>query len=331
MEMAPGLTGLRTLYIRQILLERTDEAHSLNASDIREILKDEYGVQINRQTIYSEISKLTEAGMDIVQRTDDRRRGYYLASRQFELAELKLLVDMIQSSRFITEKKSRELIARLETLCSRHEAVQLSSQVIICNRNKTSNETIYYNVDQIHTAIYNNRQITYQYTDWTMRKKLAYRHDGAFYRVSPLQLIWDDENYYLIGYDEKAEKLKHYRVDRMRSMSVAEEPRSEAARRCQVDPASYGKKVFGMYGGEDAQVRLLCAGHLAGVVLDRFGADLWMKPCDEEHFEINVTIAVSPQFFGWVTAFGGQIRITSPPEVAARYREYLQQILEQTE
>ena len=328
MAMALGIAALKTLYIIEILTERTDETHSLNATDIQQILQSEYGVTVNRQTLYSEIGKLTDFGMDIVQQTDTRRRGYYLASRRFELPELKLLVDMIQSSRFITEKKSRELIAKLETMCSHYEARQLSGQVIISHRPKTENETIYYIVDKTPTAIYTNCEITYQYADWTPQKTISYRHDGAFYIVSPLQLVWDDENYYLVGYDEKAGKVKHYRIDRMRNMAVLDRPRSAAALSEQVDPSSFGKKVFGMYGGEEVQIRLDCASRLAGIVLDRFGTDILLVPKDEAHFEVTVTVAVSPQFFGWVTAIGDGMRIAGPENVRIRYMEYLRNILE---
>ena len=328
MAMELGLPGLKTLYIMQILMERTDEEHALNAAEISEILEHVYQVEVGRQTLYSEIRKLTDFGLDIIMKTDDKRRGYYLASRRFELPELKLLVDVVQSSKFITEKKTKELIEKLESLCSREEGKQLSSQVITYNRLKTSNETIYYNVDKLHSAIFHNRQIKYQYVEWTVKKELEFRHGGAFYEVSPLHLVWDDENYYLVAYDEKAGKVKHYRVDKMRSMELTDQPRSEASLRQQTDLASFGKKTFGMFGGVDVQVRLLCANHLAGVVLDRFGSDIWMVPKDEDHFSANVTVTVSPQFFGWVTAIGEDMQITGPEEVKEQYREYLQRILD---
>ena len=219
MGMAIGIPGLKTLYIMEILLQRTDEQHALNASQILEILKNEYGVTTNRQTIYSEIDKLEKSDLDVV-RLEGKFGGYYIGSRQFELAELKLMVDAVQSSRFITKKKSEELIRKLETLCSLEEAKQLSSQVVVYNRPKTVNETIYYNVDMLHSAIFHNQQITFQYVDWTPKKEMVLRHDGAFYVVSPLHLVWDDENYYLIAFDENACKVKHYRVAKMRSMSI---------------------------------------------------------------------------------------------------------------
>ncbi len=241
MAMELGQPGLKTLYLMQILTERTDEEHALNAVEIADIFEHVYQVEISRQTLYTEIKKLTDFGLDIVMKTDEKRRGYYLASRQFELPELKLLVDAVQSSKFITEKKTKDLIEKLESLCSREEGKQLSSQVITYNRPKTGNETIYYNVDKLHSAIYHNRQIRYQYVEWTVKKELEFRHGGAFYEVSPLHLVWDDENYYLVAYDEKAGKVKHYRVDKMRNMELLNQSRSDASLKQRVDLASFGK------------------------------------------------------------------------------------------
>ena len=318
--------GMKTLYLMQILLERTDEDHPLNAADLIRILDTEYHITINRSTVYTEIRKLADADLDIVQK-DGKTRGYYIGSRQFELAELKLLVDAVQSSKFITEKKSAELIRKLETLCSRNEAKQLSSQVVIYNRSKTPNETIYYNVDMIHSAIFHNRRVTFQYAEWTMRKKTELRHGGAFYVVSPLNLIWDDENYYLVGYDENAGGVRHYRVDKMRAMSILEEERSAQALAQKIDAAAFSKKTFGMYGGVDAKVQLRGEKHLAGVVLDRFGTDIWMRPLDDGHFSAQVTVTVSPQFFGWMAAMGSALEITGPEEIREQYRTYLEQAL----
>ena len=328
MGITPGRQNLKTLYIMQILLEQTDEGHSLNATDIREILEREYDIEVHRQTIYSEIAKLMDFGLDIIQKEGEKLGGYYLASRQFELPELKLLVDAVQSSRFITEKKSKELIGKLETLCSKEEARQISNQVIIYNRSKTVNETIYYNVDMLHSAIYHNRRITCRYVEWTVGKKTEYRHGGAFYELSPLHLVWDDENYYLIAYDEQAEKVKHYRVDKMRDMSILDMRQSEKAAEQQIDLAAFEKKTFGMFGGEDEKVRLVCKNRLAGVILDRFGTDIFMVPADKEHFTASVTVTVSPQFFGWVTAIGEDMKIDSPETVKKQYQEYLQRILQ---
>ena len=326
MAMVMGRNVLKTFYIMRILMEYTDEIHVLNASRILEILKSEYGISMERHTLYAEIEKLGDAGMDII-RLDGKNGGYYVASRQFELPELKLLVDAVQSSRFITQKKSEELIKKLEQLCSREEARQLESQVVIYNRPKTDNETIYYNVDKLHSAIFHNRQIRFQYVEWTVQKKQEYRHGGTFYIVSPLHLVWDDENYYLIAYDEKAGQTKHFRVDKMRGMDLLEEERSPESADDNTDMAAFSRKTFGMFGGVDVQVRLLCRNELAGVVIDRFGSDVWIIPQDNGYFAANVTVTVSPQFFGWVCAIGKDMQITGPEDVKRQYQKYLLEIL----
>lgn len=319
--------SLKSFYILQILMERTDEEHPLSASALVKVLEKEYQIHVNRSTVYSEIRKISDAGVDIVHQ-EARPSGYYVGSRQFELAELKLLVDAVQSSKFITLKKSDQLIRKLETLCSRDQAKQLSSQVTIYNRSKTPNETIYYNVDRIHSAIFLNHQITYQYVEWTMDKKTVPRHDGAYYNVSPLHLIWDDENYYLIAYDERSGMVRHYRVDKMRDIVIQEDLRSREALEEKIDVAAFSRKTFGMFSGVDAKVQLQGRKHLAGVVLDRFGTDIFMRPLDDESFSATVTVTVSRQFFGWLTAIGSELRLTGPPEVKRQYKEYLKEILQ---
>ena len=321
---------LRTLYLMDILLERTDEAHLLNATQLCGILQKEYGISTDRHTIYAEVEVLEKYGLD-VQQKKGKAPGYYIGARTFELPELKLLVDAVQSSKFITEKKSRELIKKLETLCCRSDAAALSQQVVIMNRPKTENETIYYNVDDIHTAIYANREITFQYAEWTVQKKLRLKKGGARYVVSPWALTWDDENYYLVAYDSQAGKIKHYRVDKMQRMQVLESERKGEEAFRGFDLAQFSKKTFGMYGGRDEEVTFLCAKELAGVMLDRFGTDIWMAPADENHFRARVLVAVSPQFFGWVTGIGKGLQIEGPDRVRQEYRAYVEEIMREYE
>ena len=325
MGIALGRASLKTIYITRILMEQSDENHLLNASQIGEILEREYDLKLDRHTIYSEIKKLEDADLDIVKR-EGKDGGYCIGARQFEMPELKLMVDAVQSSRFFTKKKTEELIRKLETLCSREQAKQLSSQVVIYNRLKAVNETIYYNVDKIHSAIYHNKQITFQYAEWTARKETVLRHNGAIYDVSPMHLVWDDENYYLIAFDEKDCRIKHYRVDKMRSIDITEFDRTRLPDDDKIDIAAFSKKTFGMFSGRDVKVTLGCKNHLAGVVIDRFGTDIWMRPSGEEHFTAQVMVTVSPQFFGWVTAVGKDMKIQEPEDVKEEYRQYLLEI-----
>ena len=239
---------------------------------------------------------------------------------------LRFLIDRVISS-FYRNTSNEELIKKLETLCSREEAKQLESQVVVYNRSKTVNETIYYNVDKLHSAIYSNRRITFRYVDWTVHKQQEYRHGGVFYDVSPQHLIWDDENYYLVAFDEKEKRTKHFRVDKMRDMDILDRKRSEEAVNDPADPAGFAKKTFGMFGGTDLQVRLRCRDHLAGVIIDRFGSDVWMVPQDDGTFFASVTVTVSPQFFGWMTAIGSDMQLAGPEDVKEQYRQYLLSVL----
>lgn len=313
------------LYIMKILLEKTDENHILSAADIDDKLN-AYGMSADRKTVYSDIETLQEFGLDIVQ-VKGANSGYYIGKRDFELPELKLLVDAVQSSKFITSKKSQELIEKLENLTSENDAKQLQRDVFIYNRAKTGNETIYYNVDRIHQAMRDNKQIHFQYTEWAIDKELYPRKDGEEYVISPWSLTWDDENYYLIAYDKNADAIKHYRVDKMKHLSVGEDARLGKERFQNFDLAVFSKKIFGMYGGRDEEVTLLCHNSLVGVILDRFGKNVMLIPKDEEHFHVKVLVAVSPQFFGWVTGVGVKMKIAKPESVKNEYREYLLKIL----
>ena len=318
---------LRTLRLMEILLERTDDAHMLNASELCTILDQEYGISTDRRTIYTEMEILDKFGLDIQQKKG-KNPGYYIGARDFELPELKLLVDAVQSSKFITEKKSKELITKLEKLCCRTDAAMLSKYVFIVNRPKTENETVYYNVDYIHTAIYENKEIKFHYAEWTVKKELKLKKDGAFYVVSPWALTWDDENYYLVAYDAAAGIIKHYRVDKMQNTEILETERKGEESFRNFDLAAFAKKTFGMYGGVDAEVTLECRNELAGVIIDRFGHDVWLIPQGEDHFKTRVLVSVSPQFFGWVTGIGSGMKITGPGNVKAEYKAYLLDVLE---
>lgn len=324
--MAVSAVKLRILYIMKIFLEKTDETHVLSAADIAVRLKD-YGMSADRKTVYSDIETLREYGLDIVQ-AKGTNGGYYVGKRSFELPELKLLVDAVQSSRFISKKKSGELIGKLEGLCSESQAKQLWRNVFIYNRPKTGNETIYYNVDQIHTAILEDRQITFHYGEWTVRKTLKFKKNGAMYRVSPWALTWDNQNYYLIAYDKDADLIKHYRVDKMKDMGVLKDKRQGQQRFRDFDLAAFAKKTFSMYGGREETVTLICRNELAGVIIDRFGSDTMLMPVDGAHFKVSVPVAVSPQFFGWAAGVGKGMHIAAPEEVKSQYAEYLRELLE---
>lgn len=329
--MAKGTNQkLKLVYLIKILLERTDDNHSITMPEIIEALA-AYDVTAERKSIYTDIETIRELGIDVIGEQKGKTFYYHVAGRQFELAELKLLVDAIQSSKFITARKSNELIKKLEGLASNYEAKQLQRQVYVSGRIKTMNESIYYNVDEIHNAIAANRKIRFQYFQWNVKKEMELRKDGKFYEISPWALSWDDENYYMIGFDSDAKMIKHYRVDKMLKIGYLEETREGRELFEKFDMAAYARKSFSMFGGEEQYVKLLCDNSLAGVIIDRFGKDVLMVPVDDGHFNVNVNIAVSEPFLGWVFALGNKAKIVGPENVVEQMKELAKKTYERYE
>lgn len=318
---------LKLIYLIKIMLERTDEQHGLTMPEILDALES-YGVSAERKSIYSDFETLRTLEIDVIQEQQGKTYTYHVASRQFELAELKLLVDAIQSSKFITEKKSKQLIKKLESLASSYEAKQLQRQVYVSGRIKTMNESIYYNVDEIHSAIASNKKIRFQYFQWNIKKETELRKSGQFYEISPWALSWDNENYYMIGYDSNAEKIKHYRVDKMLKSTCMDEDREGKELFDTFDIAAYTRKSFGMYGGEEQSVKLEFDNNLVGVVIDRFGKDIIIAPAGNNHFTIKVDVAVSDQFLGWVFALGDGAKILGPENVVEQMKELAKKAIE---
>ena len=319
---------LKMLYLVKIFSEETDDNHYITMPDIIRKLA-AYGVNADRKTIYQDIAELRKYGMDILTSQDGRNYYYFLGSRDFELAELKLLVDSVQSSKFISEHKSRDLIRKIESLASNYDARQLHRQVLISGRVKTMNESIYYNVDKLHSAINSDRQIKFRYYDWDLNKQMKPRYDGMWYQLSPWALMWDDEMYYLVVYDGKHGKTTHYRVDKMKEITILDEAREgkEAFRKFNL--ADYTKSLFGMYAGEETKVTLEGENYMVGVLIDRFGKDIIIAPVDENHFRTTVKVAVSKHFLGWIMSLGDGIRIAGPERVVGQMRDMIKQLSEQ--
>lgn len=318
---------LKLLYLKDYLLANTDENHAVTVSDMKNYLEN-CGIPAERKSLYDDIDTLRESGLDIVSEKRDRNVWYHVVSREFELSELKLLVDAVLGSRFITERKSAELIRKLESLCSRFDAYALDRQLTVAGRIKSMNESIYYNVDKIHTAIRDNTRIVFRYFDYNVRKERVYRHGGALYEVSPFALCWDDENYYLVAYDGAHGEIRHYRVDKMSELEETDKCREGEAAFEKVDVSAYSRKVFSMFGGESVRVRLEFADTLAGVVLDRFGKDVFLTPSEDGTFSFETEIVVSPQFYGWLFSFGKDARILRPQSVKDGFAQYLKQTAE---
>ena len=262
--MAGNNQKLKLLYLIKIFTEDTDDQHALTLPQIVEKL-DAYGVSAERKTLYQDFELLRDFGFDIIGQQARRNFYYHMGNRRFELPELKLLVDSVQSAKFITDKKSNALMV------SKYEARKLQRQVIISGRIKAMNESIYYNVDKLHEAIGTDRQIRFKYFRWNINKEMELRKDGAWYQVSPWALMWDDENYYLVGYDAEDGKIKHYRVDKMWRISVADRKREGKEQFKAFNMPRYTKSLFGMFGGEEVKVTLEAENGMVGILLDRFG------------------------------------------------------------
>ena len=308
----------RPLYLMKILLEQTDEQHPLTTNELITELST-YDIHVERKTIYSDLDILRQFGLDIETKRD-KTTNYYIAHRQFELPELKLLVDAVLSSRFITEKKSDELISKLSMLTSKAQAQSLKRQVHVAGRAKSFNEQSYYSVDAIHTAITDKKKITYKYFDYDVNKQRIYRKDSAMYQVTPITLCWDSDKYYLVAYSAEHNELRNYRVDRMSDVKVSDES-ADAYDACKFDVSEHIRRVFGMFSGEQVQATLAFDNSFVNVVLDYFGKDITLVPKGDGWFEVIVDVSVSPVFLAWVFQFGGKAEIKAPNSLISAMKE----------
>lgn len=302
---------LKLLYLAKILLDKTDDEHSITVPEMIEELS-KFGIKAERRSIYDDIEQLKLFGLDIcIKKT--KTFDYFIGARDFELPELKLLVDCVQSAKFITHKKSINLISKIEKLTSTSNAKKLHRQVHVYDRVKTFNEKIYYNIDKLHEAIAENKKITFKYFDFNVDKKKVYRKNGDKYIESPVALSWDDENYYLIAYKEKYKNYAHYRVDKMEKIEIIDEDRVLADK--PFDISKYSKSMFAMFNGEETTVSIKFANELVGVVFDRFGKNVRIVKSDNEHFICTVDVSLSPHFLAWIFSFGDRAQIISPDHV----------------
>lgn len=327
--MPKGTNQKFKLYrLAQIMMKKTDEEHYITMPEIKEALA-EYDITADRKSLYNDLRDLEILGIEVEGEPDGNRYRYHVVNRPFELPELKLLVDAIQSSKFITERKSNSLIRKLETMVSEYDAQKLQRQVYVSGRIKAMNESIYYTVDAIHNAISENKKIRFQYFQWNVKKEAELRHGGAWYHISPWGLSWDDENYYMVGYDSEAGLIKHFRVDKMLKIKLSDEAREGRDHFKKLDMADYTRKSFGMFGGEEQTVKLLVDNSLAGVIIDRFGKDVMMIPDDKGHFTVNVDVHVSKQFLGWAFSLGENVRILGPESVVDQMKAEIQRLIRQ--
>ncbi len=315
----------KLLRLLEILMRETDEAHGLTMPEIISALS-EYGITAERKSIYDDILTLCELGLDVVT-LPTRPVKYSLLSRPFDLAELKILADAVASSKFVTAEKSRELIGKLRGFSGKYHSGEFSREVYVEDRVKTMNDSSLLNVDKIHRAIAENKKITFRYFDYGVNKQKLFRRDGGLYEVSPRALLWSDENYYLVAFDEADAQKKHFRVDKMDSIAVTDLPMSMEIRSERFNPAEYSRKVFGMYGGREELVTLECRERLSGVIIDRFGRDHTFIKTDFG-FRVALRVMISPNFFGWVLGFGRDMRIISPEAVKNELVKWLSDVSE---
>ena len=300
----------------------------MSAQKLIDALEQQYQIQAERKSIYDDIEALREYGLNVEQ-IPGRGGGYYVAHRLFEDVELQLLVNAVQASRFITDRKSSQLVRKLQQLASQHTARRLQHQLTVSSRVKSMNESIYYVISDINAAISDNVQITFRYFEYTVEKKKRYRHNSRLYRVSPYALLWNHENYYLIAYDSESNAIRHYRVDKMDHLDLTDAPRQGREVYDQLDTKAYTGRLFNMFHGRTEIVYLCLPNHLIGVVIDTFGQDVHIMPSDTEHFIARVSVDVSPQFFGWVFGLGPEAEITQSAHVRAEYQQLLLHSAEQ--
>lgn len=321
-------TRLRILYMYQLLQRYTDAEHQLTTNQIRSIMENEHGITMHRTTVPGDIEMLRAAGIDVHARRS-RQNKYYLENTYFELPELKILIDAVESSKFITEKKSRILVDKLLKLTSETSAVRLKRNLHTSGRVRSGNEKGYYIVDAINEAINKGKRISFYYTDFDGRKKQILRNDGKPYIVSPYTLIWNGDFYYLVGWNHAQEEMRTYRVDRiLKRPDILKEEAQPVPE--DFDVARYTREVFRMYDNEEPEkVTLLCHNDVMKGVLDKFGMEITVKKVDEDHFRTKVKVCTSPTFYSWVFQWGGQVRIEGPEDVVTEYKEMARKALEE--
>lgn len=314
----------KLLVLRELLLKHSDEEHPISVKDMIAELE-RHDIKAERKSLYDDMETLRSFGLD-VQSRKGASPGWFIGERDFELAELKLLVDAVQSSRFITRKKSDTLIRKLEGLASVHQAKALQRQVFVSGQVKTMNESVYYNIDKLHTAVGQRQSVCFRYFDYNSRKEKVFRREGRYYTVTPYGLVWDNENYYLVGSDGEKGDVRHYRVDKMHGIELGDKVAVG-----EFDMVGYSQRYFGMFSGVAADVRLKVREELAHIVLDRFGQEVMLIPGTDGTFTVTVHVVVSPQFWGWVFALGDGVEVCSPGWAVEQFQEKLQQVKKQYE
>ncbi|MEG1397629.1 MAG: WYL domain-containing protein [Raoultibacter sp.] len=316
---------LKMLCLAKMLLEETDDEHGLSMPAIVERLA-EQGIAAERKALYRDIALLRDFGLDIITRKGTRTE-YAIGVRRFEFQELLLLVDAVQSSRFLTEKKSDLLVDRIKSLASVHQADRLSKRIHVEGRIKMQNESIYRNIDAIQEAIACKQKIEFHYFEYNVNKEEVLRHNGDLYKETPVNLVYAADYYYLIAYNDKHSDFVRYRVDRMRDLAVAPDAATHNEAIAHFDVQDFSLRSCSMFGGKEASVTLLVNREIIGSVIDRFGKDVKVVAAGEGAAHVYVPVLESTVFFGWLAQFGTQVRIEKPAKLAQNYRDYLAEIV----
>ena len=315
----------KLLILRDILLRNTDERHGMTRKEIETELG-RYDIEVSRQTFAEDLELLREFGVEIMSDRKGSTTVYYVGEREFTLPELKLLIDSIQASRFITEKKAMELIRKMERLCSKHEAAELQRGAVIVDRIKNMNESIYYNVDAVHAAISRNSKIRFKYFSYNVNAEREYHYNGKIYDESPYALVCSDDNYYMLAYSAERNIIKNYRVDKLADVQITGEPREGREVFEQYDLKRFSRHSFGMFSGKEVKVTMRFSHRFANAVVDRFGKDVFMKPVDEKWIEVVAPVVVSPMFFRWLYGLGAEAYIVGPQEVREAMKNHLLEV-----
>ena len=330
---------MKLLEIRRLFEEETDAEHGLTTTQIIARLKVK-GIPAARKAIYDDIRAINHFYAPVDKRKaaraphielDEDGGGYYLDNRLFSVADLKLMIDAIKSSRFLTEAKTQELVEGLRTLCSKHQAQTLRREVIVTNRVKNMNESIHRSAEFLTTAIEKGVQIRFKYFDYNVKQERVYRKKGGFYTISPYNLIYSDDNYYLLAYDSELAEFRTYRVDRMAYLGLTDKPREGQEALAEHPLENYQKTSFSMYGGDVKHVTLRVSNWMMGAIIDKFGRQNYAHPVDDGHFEVTVSVAISPQFYGWVFGLKNYVTITAPQDVVEGMKEHLKAVMKRYE
>lgn len=324
--MASENQKLKLLYLARIFMQETDADHGLTRQEIEEKLR-ECDIKIERKTFYDDIKRLNSFGFAIEAYSHNGTTVYSLISRDFEETELLLLADAIQSSKFLTTRKSAALMKKITKLGSTHNADALKKHIYVEGRIKNQNESVFYNLDAIHRAIAEGKKVVFRYFKYGFDKKRIYQHNGDFYTETPVQLMYMDDYYYLIAWNEKHQTFVTYRVDRMRDIDVSPEPAIQNEQTKSFDVAKFQQRVFGMFSGEAVNVTLRVKLSVMSSVVDRFGKDVICHPLNNAEALVKATVMKAPTFYGWLTTFGNQITIEEPATLKTAYLEYLDGIL----